>query len=123
MKIRGWVYRLRKQKKNSFILVRDSRNGIIQAIFPTEIANRLTIESSIEIEGLVKEDPRAPEGGYEIAGTKLKIFNIAQPDFPIGEYQSTEILLGNRHLALRSRRMIAMARIRSLVPKICSSVV
>ncbi|HZE77376.1 MAG TPA: asparagine--tRNA ligase [Nitrososphaeraceae archaeon] len=117
VKIRGWVYRLRKQKKNSFILVRDSRNGIIQAIFPTEIANRLTIESSIEIEGLVKEDPRAPEGGYEIAGTKLKIFNIAQSDFPIGEYQSTEILLGNRHLALRSRRMIAMARIRSLVLK------
>ena len=117
MKLRGWVYRLRKQKKNSFVLVRDSQNGIIQTIFPTEIANRLTIESSIEVEGVVKEDPRAPEGGYEIAGNKLKIFNIAQSDFPIGEYQSTEILLDKRHLALRSRRMIAMARIRSLVLK------
>ena len=117
VKLRGWVYRLRKQKKNSFVLVRDSQNGIIQTIFPTEIANRLTIESSIEVEGVVKEDPRAPEGGYEIAGNKLKIFNIAQSDFPIGEYQSTEILLDKRHLALRSRRMIAMARIRSLVLK------
>ena len=117
MKLRGWVYRLRKQKKNSFILLRDSQNGIIQTIFPTEIANRLTIESSIEVEGVVKEDPRAPEGGYEITGNKLKIFSIAQSDFPIGEYQSTEILLDKRHLALRSRRMIAMARIRSLVLK------
>jgi asparaginyl-tRNA synthetase len=117
VKLRGWVYRLRKQKKNSFVLLRDSQNGIIQTIFPTEIANKLTIESSIEVEGVVKEDPRAPEGGYEIAGNKLKIFNIAQSDFPIGEYQSTEILLDKRHLALRSRRMIAMARIRSLVLK------
>jgi asparaginyl-tRNA synthetase len=117
VKLRGWVYRLRKQKKNSFVLLRDSQNGIIQTIFPTEIANRLTIESSIEVEGVVKEDPRAPEGGYEITGNKLKIFSIAQSDFPIGEYQSTEMLLDKRHLALRSRRMIAMARIRSLVLK------
>jgi asparaginyl-tRNA synthetase len=117
VKLRGWVYRLRKQKKNSFILLRDSHNGIIQTVFPTEIANMLTIESSIEVEGVIKEDPRAPEGGYEIAGNKLKIFNIAQSDFPIGEYQSTEMLLDKRHLALRSRRMIAMARIRSLVLK------
>jgi asparaginyl-tRNA synthetase len=117
VKLRGWVYRLRKQKKNSFILLRDSQNGIIQTIFPTEIANRLTIESSIEVEGIVKADPRAPEGGYEIVGNKLEIYNIAQSDFPIGEYQSTEMLLDKRHLALRSRRMIAMARIRSLVLK------
>ena len=117
MKLRGWVYRLRKQKKNSFILLRDSQNGIIQTVFPTEIANRLTIESSIEVEGVIKADPRAPEGGYEIVGSKLKIFNIAQSDFPIGEYQSTEMLLDKRHLALRTRRMIAMARIRSLVLK------
>ena len=27
--IRGWVYRLRKQKENTFVLIRDDRGGII----------------------------------------------------------------------------------------------
>jgi asparaginyl-tRNA synthetase len=34
--IRGWVYRLRKQKENAFVLVRDDRGGVIQCIFPAD---------------------------------------------------------------------------------------
>jgi asparaginyl-tRNA synthetase len=30
--IRGWVYRLRKQKENAFILIRDDRGGVIQSV-------------------------------------------------------------------------------------------
>ena len=47
--IRGWVYRLRKQKENAFVLVRDDRGGVIQCVFPVEKATQLTIESSIEV--------------------------------------------------------------------------
>src|SRR5437870_11562775 len=94
--IRGWVHRLRKQKENTFIIIRDDRGGIIQSIFPTEKASHLTVESSIQITGLLQKDARAPEGGYEIKGNDLKIFNLAQADFPIGEYQSAELLLDNR---------------------------
>ncbi|MGA9154361.1 MAG: asparagine--tRNA ligase [Candidatus Nitrosopolaris sp.] len=115
--IKGWVYRLRKQKENAFVIIRDDRGGVIQSVFPTKQAIPLTIESSIEISGILKRDDRAPEGGYEIKGTNLKIFNIADADFPIGEYQSTELLLDNRHLALRNRRMVEMAKIRSSVLK------
>jgi asparaginyl-tRNA synthetase len=110
--IRGWVYRLRKQKENTFVLIRDDRGGIIQSIFPSEKVTKLTIESSIEINGVVRQDSRAPEGGYEIKGKDLKIFHIAELDFPIGEYQSSELLLDYRHLSLRMRRMIAIAKIR-----------
>jgi asparaginyl-tRNA synthetase len=113
VKIRGWVHRLRKQKENTFIMIRDDRGGIIQSVFPSKKTSYLTLESSIEINGLLQKDARAPEGGYEIKGIDLKTFNIAQVDFPIGQYQSAELLLNNRHLALRTRRMIAIAKIRS----------
>jgi len=117
--IRGWVYRLRKQKENSFILVRDDRGGVIQCILPTEKAASLTIESSIEISGVVSQDARAPEGGYEIKGKDIKIYNVAPTDYPIGEFQSDELLLDKRHLALRTRKMVAMAKIRATVLDHC----
>jgi asparaginyl-tRNA synthetase len=103
--IRGWVYRLRKQKENTFVLIRDDRGGIIQSIFPTKKVTNLTMESSIEINGVVRQDSRAPEGGF------------AEPDYPIGEYQSSELLLDYRHLSLRMRRMIAIAKIRVSILK------
>jgi len=113
--IRGWVYRLRKQKENAFVLIRDDRGGVIQCVFPVEKAANLTIESSIEATGIVSQDARAPEGGYEIKGKELKIYNIAGADYPIGEYQSDELLLDKRHLALRTRKMVAMAKVRAAV--------
>lgn len=115
--IRGWVYRLRKQKENAFILLRDDRGGIIQTVFPLKSAAHLTIESSIEVVGIVQHDNRAPEGNYELKGKQIKTFNVAENTFPIGEYQSIDLLLDNRHLALRSRRMIEIAKIRSSVLK------
>jgi asparaginyl-tRNA synthetase len=113
--VRGWVYRLRKQKENAFVLVRDDRGGVIQCVFPVEKAASLTIESSIEVSGILSQDARAPEGGYEIKGKNLKIYNIAATDYPIGEYQSEELLLDKRHLAIRMRKMVAMAKIRATV--------
>lgn len=113
--IRGWVYRLRKQKENAFVLVRDDRGGVIQCVFPVEKVVSLTIESSIEVTGIVSQDARAPEGGYEIKGKNLKIYNIAGTDYPIGEYQSEELLLDKRHLAMRMRKMVAIAKIRATV--------
>ncbi len=113
--IRGWVYRLRKQKENAFVLIRDDRGGVIQCIFPSEKVANLTIESSVEVTGILSQDVRAPEGGYEIRGKDIKVFNLAGTDYPIGEYQSDELLLDKRHLALRTRRMIAIAKIRATV--------
>ena len=113
--IRGWVHRLRKQKENAFVLVRDDRGGVIQCIFSADQVAGLTIESSIEVMGVVSQDARAPEGGYEIKGKNIKVFNVAGTDYPIGEYQSDELLLDKRHLALRTRKMVAMAKIRATV--------
>jgi asparaginyl-tRNA synthetase len=111
--LRGWVYRLRKQKGNAFVLLRDDRGSVIQCVFPSSKLDNITRESSVQISGIVKQDPRAPEGGIEITGTDLKIFQISEKDYPLGEYQSAELLLDNRHLTLRTRKMIEIAKIRT----------
>lgn len=115
IKIRGWVHRIRKQKDKAFILIRDDRGGIIQCVLPSTSVPDITIESSLEIQGTLFRDERAKEGGYEIRGDDVKIHNIANNDFPIREYQSTELLLDYRHLALRTRKMIAIAKIRATI--------
>ena len=58
--IRGWVYRKREGKELIFLLVRDS-TGFIQCTVkkgspPWSEAERLTIESSLTLEGTAKPD-------------------------------------------------------------------
>ncbi len=120
VKIRGWVYRERKSNKMGFIVVRDSSN-IIQCVVDKDHVGdeswqdveRLLIESSVEIEGEIKEDKRAPTG-YEIKVDKLHVVHFADV-FPITKDQSTEFLLDKRHLWLRSRKLTAVMKIRSTV--------
>ena len=115
IRLRGWVYRLRRQKDKAFIIMRDDRGGIIQCVVPSTTVQELTIESSLEVQGILFKDERAKEGGYEIRGDDVKIYSLANKDFPIGEYQSTELLLDYRHLTLRTRKMISMAMIRATI--------
>jgi asparaginyl-tRNA synthetase len=113
--VRGWVHRLRIQKDKSFIIIRDDRGGIIQCVIPSAKVQDLTIESSLEVQGILFKDERAKEGGYEIRGNDVKIYSIANNDFPISEYQSTELLLDYRHLTLRTRKMITIAKVRATI--------
>jgi asparaginyl-tRNA synthetase len=115
VRLRGWVYRLRKQKDKAFIILRDDRGGIIQCVLPSSSVTDLTIESSLEVGGTLFKDERAKEGGFEIRGNDVKIYSIASNDFPIREYQSTELLLDYRHLTLRTRKMVTIAKIRASI--------
>ena len=115
VRLRGWVYRLRKQKDKAFIILRDDRGGIIQCVLPSSSVTDLTIESSLEVGGILFKDERAKEGGFEIRGNDVKIYSIASNDFPIRKYQSTELLLDYRHLTLRTRKMITIAKIRASI--------
>ena len=115
--LRGWIHRLRKQKEKTFIILRDDRGDIIQAVCPSNLCGDLTIESSIQIQGKLEKDPRAVEGGYEVKVDNIMVFNIANVDYPIGEYQSNEILLDFRHLSLRTRKMINIGKLRNSLLK------
>ena len=115
VRIRGWVYRLRIQKDKAFVIIRDDRGGIIQCVLPSTSVHELTIESSLEVQGILFKDERAKEGGYEIRGSDVNIYSLANNDFPIREHQSTELLLDYRHLTLRTRKMVAIAKIRASI--------
>ncbi|MEM3442312.1 MAG: asparagine--tRNA ligase [Candidatus Bathyarchaeia archaeon] len=115
--IRGWIYRKREEKQTVFLVVRDA-TGIIQCTVKKdtsawENAEKVTIESSITLEGTVKQDKRAPSG-YEISVTDLSIIGLAEV-FPITKDKSEEFLRDVRHLWLRSRRMNQIMRVRSEV--------
>jgi asparaginyl-tRNA synthetase len=117
--VRGWVYRERGSNKMKFIVLRDDTN-IIQCVLKREKfekqwddIDKLLIESSVEIEGTIKEDKRAPTG-FEISVSKINIVHIAE-DFPINKDLNEELLGDRRHLWLRSRKMTAAMKIRSTV--------
>jgi asparaginyl-tRNA synthetase len=113
--IRGWVYRKRKGKKLIFLLIRDS-TGFIQCTIKKDSpawdeAERLTIESSLMIEGTAIPDERAP-GGHEIAAESISIIGLAEL-FPITKDQSEQFIRDVRHLWLRSRRMNLIMKVRA----------
>jgi len=113
--LRGWVYRKRDQKEMVFLVLRDS-TGIIQlACKEIEEARKATIESSIQVSGIVKEDKRAP-GGFEIQVKDLKIIGLAET-FPISKDLSEEFTRDVRHLWVRSQKLRKIFKIRSEVFK------
>ena len=112
--IRGWVYRKREGKGTIFLVLRDS-TGVIQCTVKKDSpawadAEKITIESSLTLEGVVKKDPRAP-GGFEIAAENVSIIGLAEV-FPISKDKSEEFLRDIRHLWLRSRRMNLVMKVR-----------
>lgn len=111
--LRGWIYRKREQKEIVFLILRDS-TGVIQLMCKgIEDAVKVTIESSIEVKGLVKEDKRAPEG-FEIEVKQLKIIGLAEK-FPIAKDLSDEFTRDIRHLWIRSQRLAKIFKVRSEV--------
>ncbi len=119
--VRGWVSTTRSSGKIAFVVVRDG-SGYLQAVFSKrEVSDEtwarlaaLTQETSVAVTGEVRADARAA-GGYELTASALEILG-ASPDFPITpkEHGST-FLFEHRHLWLRSRRQVAIARVRNEV--------
>ena len=116
--IRGWIYRTRCSGGIVFAVLRDS-TGIMQVTVKKgnvpdqdfENASKAAIESSVVVEGEVAEDKRAP-GGYEIRASKFELVGLSEA-FPITEYQSTELLLDQRHLWIRSREQNAVSKVKA----------
>ncbi len=116
--LRGWIHRERGSNKLKFIVLRDSSN-IIQVVCKRDIfedwslIDKLSVESSIEVTGTLHEDARAPTG-YELRAESLTLVGESH-EYPITRDMSVEHLANNRHLWLRSRKMMAMLKIRSTV--------
>ena len=116
--VRGWVVTTRSSGKIAFIVVRDG-TGMLQAVLSKKDVSadvwdslgKLTHETSIEVSGVVRLDARAP-GGVELQASELRIIGPSS-DFPITPKEhGTAFLFEHRHLWLRSKQQVAIARVR-----------
>ena len=116
--IRGWVAHTRSSGKIAFVVLRDGTGYLQGVLSKKEVAEpvwarfpSLTQEASVALTGTVQAEPRAP-GGYEMHLSEVELIG-ASPDFPIQPKEhGTGYLFEHRHLWLRSRRQVAVARVR-----------
>jgi asparaginyl-tRNA synthetase len=116
--VQGWVMTTRSSGKIAFLVLRDG-SGYLQCVVskkevPEPVwqgVQGLTQETSVAVEGVVRAEPRSP-GGYELGVSDLRVLGPSV-DFPIGPKEhGTQFLFEHRHLWLRSRRQVAIARVR-----------
>jgi asparaginyl-tRNA synthetase len=116
--VRGWVVTTRSSGKIAFLMLRDGTGTVQGVLSKKELSEdtwsafgALTQEASVAMTGLVRDDPRSP-GGVELSVTGLEPLG-ASPDYPISPKEhGTTFLFEHRHLWLRSRRQVALARLR-----------
>lgn len=116
--VQGWLTHLRSSGALHFLTLRDG-TGVIQAtavknevsseVF--ELIRSLTQETSLEVDGIIREEKRAP-GGYELTVKKVTVLHLTE-NYPITPKEhGIDFLMEHRHLWLRSARQQAILRIR-----------
>ena len=116
--LRGWVVTTRSSGKIAFLVLRDGAGSVQGVLSKKEVSEdtwaafgALTQEASVAVTGVVRDDPRSP-GGFELSVTSLEPLG-ASPDYPITPKEhGTTFLFEHRHLWLRTRRQVAIARVR-----------
>jgi asparaginyl-tRNA synthetase len=122
--VKGWLANKRSSGSLHFLTLRDG-TGFLQAIVGKndvdaekfEEIGKLGMESSIEVKGLVKAEPRAP-GGFELQIKEFTTIGSAA-EYPIQKKKDgkhgMQFLMDRRHLWLRSPKQWATMRLRSEV--------
>ncbi|HNX00063.1 MAG TPA: asparagine--tRNA ligase [Candidatus Cloacimonadota bacterium] len=121
VELKGWVRNVRSSGKLLFIIFRDGTGEVQAVVFGPAVgeeifneAKKLTLESSVIIQGVVKEHQKIV-GEYEIDVKNVKIVQIAE-EYPIAKKEhGPDFLLSNRHLWIRSSKQWAILRIRHTV--------
>ncbi len=121
--LRGWLYNLRESGKLLFPIFRDG-TGLMQGVVsqkeqPEAFAalRGLTQESSVEISGKIRREPRAP-GGYEIGVSRVQVLQRVPESepYPIQlKEHGVDFLLDRRHLWVRTPRQAAILPVRGAV--------
>lgn len=121
VRLTGWVMNRRTTRNVVFVILRDG-TGFVQCVIEREKlgeesyrkADKLDLETVLEITGKVFEDPRQI-GGVEIHVDDWKVLYETR-GYPIAKKaHGIEFLLDHRHLWLRHRRPWAVMRIRNRI--------
>ena len=119
----GWVAQFRSSGKIAFVGLRDG-TGTVQVVVARnevddeswETVSALSLESSVRVRGLVRQDDRAP-GGYEVTARAIELVGRSE-EYPIQPKEhGVDFLLNHRHLWLRHGRQAAIMRVRDEVVK------
>lgn len=121
--LKGWLYNKRSSGKVKFLIMRDGtgyaqcivfKGNVSEEVFDS--ADKIAQESSFEITGLVKKEPRSV-GGYEVDIHNLKIISLAH-EYPVTPKEhGIEFLIDHRHLWVRSKKQTAILKIRHRIVK------
>lgn len=114
VKVKGWVIKKREHGNIVFIDLRalEAPWSPLQVVIKKNMVSEdvwektkiITQESSLEIEGVLVENQRAP-GSMELHAKNIEIAHIAETPYPLGKKShSPEVLMQWRHLAIRSNR-------------------
>lgn len=119
VKLLGWISSKRVYGEKIFMGLRD-RYGYIQLVAEKNLlgnnfgdAAKATVESAVAIEGVIKHDPRAPDG-VEIHLTDFKVISLSDTwPITLSALKSPEYMFDKRHLTMRGPRSRAILLIRS----------
>lgn len=117
--IGAWVRTVRSSKDFGFMELNDGTffKGL-QVVFDNNLENfaeaeKLSVGSSVEVEGLLVESPAAGQA-FELKAARIKIINQAPEDYPLQKKKhSFEFLREIAHLRGRSNTFSAVYRLRS----------
>lgn len=117
--LKGWCHNFRSSGSIFFLQFRDGSGRLQAVVSKKEVSEEtwnacqsLSIEASVEVEGLVKAEPRSPSG-FEVQAKAVRVVALPSEEFPIGKKEhGVEFLQDLRHLWLRSSRQEAILRVR-----------
>ncbi len=116
VKLRGWIRAIRSSGKIRFVELRDG-TGDCQCTVEAAYAEAFAAlegcgqESSVEICGVSRAEPRGP-GGVEVSAREVRVLHQAEA-YPIARKEhGVDFLMQHRHLWLRSPRQAAILRVR-----------
>ena len=122
--LNGWITHVRHSGKLVFLELRDGTGEIQCVVFEGDVppkvfetSKNLTLETSITITGMVREDRRS-KIGYELGVTSIIVIGAPEGEYPISPKEhGVAFLMEKRHLWLRSQKQRAIMQIRATVIK------
>jgi aspartyl-tRNA synthetase len=121
--IKGWLQKLRDQKKMQFLVVRD-HTGAVQVVFEKAVSEELaarisgiTAESAIRVSGLLIDNPIVKLGGLELQLQSVEVENLAEAPLPLDPFAETlpemDYRLDWRYLDMRRPEVALIFRVQT----------
>ncbi|MGG7057349.1 aspartate--tRNA(Asn) ligase [Clostridium tertium] len=119
IKLEGWIYRIRKLKEITFLVIRD-RSGFVQCVIENKNINlnNIKLESVVSVIGEVKESKNSLNP-FEIMVENIEVTNESY-ELPIEinkkEYNvNLETTLNNRVISLRHEQINSIFKIQNII--------